>query len=108
MNRFIIIAYVAGCLFGALIVWLIMRPGRHTTDQARIEQLLRDSLDHAGWAEKRDEQRDSINLAFKLKDDTLSYRLDSIMDRRSARLRLPHSQDADSVRARILRAVGIK
>lgn len=36
MNRFIIIAYVAGCLFGALIVWLIMRPGRHTTDQGRV------------------------------------------------------------------------
>ncbi len=104
MNRFIIIAYVAGCLFGALIVWLIMRPGRHTTDQARIEQLLRDSLDHAGWAEKRDEQRDSINLAFKLKDDTLSW------TRKELEYALHHRRPSrlgdDSLLREVRRAVG--
>ena len=78
--------------------------GQKDVDPGRIEQLLRDSLDHAGWAERRDEQRDSINLAFKLKDDTLSWTREEL--EYALRHRRPSRLGDDSLLREVRRAVG--
>jgi len=66
-------AAALGLLLAAFIAGWFSRSSAHVADSVRMEQLIRDSTAYAGWVERRDEQRDSMSLAFKLKDDTLSW-----------------------------------
>lgn len=100
--RNIAIAFAAGIALGLLSMWLFLRPAK--ADSARMEQLIRDSTAYAGWAEKRDEQLDSMNLAFELKDDALSWTREKL--EHAIHHRKPSRLGDDSLLHEIRRAVG--
>lgn len=64
-----LIAFAAGAILAVLGMWFIRQP---KDNSGRMEQLLRDSMDHANWAEQRDADRQFMDSVFRVKDSLIS------------------------------------
>lgn len=98
------VAIVAAFALGICFGWLFTRHYADATSP-RMDGLLRDSIQHAQWAERRDEYLDSIRTAFYRKDSALYWTREqleyAISHRRPSRI-----AGSDSLLREIRRAVG--
>lgn len=104
-----------GAYFGAgfIVCFVLMFALKHffggpPQSSERLRKLERDSVAHMEDKAAQAEKYRRIDSAYHARMARLSFQLDSVIGRRADRLRLPRSQNADSVKARILRSVGIR
>lgn len=101
-NKHLIIAFAAGLALGIIAMWL---RGRATAPSERMEQLVRDSMDHANWAEQRDADRQFMDSVFRVKDSLITSSREeleyAIRHRAPSRIR-----NNDSLLREVRRSVG--
>lgn len=68
-NKHLVIAFAAGLAMGIAIMVMTRR---NEQPSVRMEKLVQDSMDHAGWAARRDADRLFMDSVFHAKDSALS------------------------------------
>lgn len=103
-NKPIVIAFAAGLALGLAVMWLASKRNTHTS--VRLEQLVRDSVDHANWVERRDADRLFMDSVFRAKDSLISSSREeleyAIRHRNPSRI-----ADADSLHRAIRKEIGL-
>lgn len=100
------IGILIGLLCGAGLLGLIWFLSTPTPSSTRMEQLVRDSVTYVHRMDSLTAMKDSAEARYLRVENDLTFALERINKRRRDRPHLPHSSDADTVRVRILRAIG--
>lgn len=102
-NKHLVIAFAAGLALGLAVMWL--RGRAPAGPSGRLEQLVRDSMDHANWAAQRDADIQFMDSVFRVKDSLISSSREeleyAIRHRAPSRIR-----NNDSLLREVRRSVG--